>query len=464
MEHAIHFLERLRRANDEQTKLALELYNDSERVRFVLERASLPDEAERVAISIDSKDQGPLIVVTRQGKFVTCLGSGMSCDLPLIGFERLHVLLAKLIEQRGRWEMAEDLFGDTSPAKIFHTLTRRADMVSREEFQAASVLAPAIKFELASKVIDCYTCCDKIYFALKSLKRPRKRDIPSLRTYWQNLWLMSTLMPMYSIDGIRGLEEFFQIAGLDKTPWSWPLVRQNERALIFRAAWSIGRLGKPLLKGYKRRYRTAGSPLIWFDSLMGLLILGVRYPKCKAEIRKTLRNTEEFGPAVKLFIAELPKKWTNTVATILHSPDRAYEAWAEAQQKNYQEFAPLYHQPSTYCFESPADVPEDLAFTLMTNIPGGVVDDPIFCADALGFIPWLARVEADQLFMPHEFMEANRYELRPESVLETIGRRNKVYGAEEPFKRFREKLGRNDPCSCGSGRKYKQCCLGKKKA
>jgi hypothetical protein len=26
-----------------------------------------------------------------------------------------------------------------------------------------------------------------------------------------------------------------------------------------------------------------------------------------------------------------------------------------------------------------------------------------------------------------------------------------------------EKIGRNDPCSCGSGKKYKACCLGKQK-
>ncbi|MBI9086513.1 MAG: SEC-C domain-containing protein [Desulfobacterales bacterium] len=24
------------------------------------------------------------------------------------------------------------------------------------------------------------------------------------------------------------------------------------------------------------------------------------------------------------------------------------------------------------------------------------------------------------------------------------------------------KIGRNDPCPCGSGKKYKKCCLGKK--
>ena len=27
----------------------------------------------------------------------------------------------------------------------------------------------------------------------------------------------------------------------------------------------------------------------------------------------------------------------------------------------------------------------------------------------------------------------------------------------QPFRRFGEKLGRNDPCPCGSGKKYKQC-------
>ncbi|HUN91234.1 MAG TPA: preprotein translocase subunit SecA [Burkholderiaceae bacterium] len=30
-------------------------------------------------------------------------------------------------------------------------------------------------------------------------------------------------------------------------------------------------------------------------------------------------------------------------------------------------------------------------------------------------------------------------------------------GAAQPFKRFGEKIGRNDPCPCGSGKKYKQC-------
>jgi SEC-C motif-containing protein len=32
-----------------------------------------------------------------------------------------------------------------------------------------------------------------------------------------------------------------------------------------------------------------------------------------------------------------------------------------------------------------------------------------------------------------------------------------IHGAE-PVKRLEPKIGRNDPCSCGSGKKYKKCC------
>lgn len=35
------------------------------------------------------------------------------------------------------------------------------------------------------------------------------------------------------------------------------------------------------------------------------------------------------------------------------------------------------------------------------------------------------------------------------------------YYFEEPYVRQEPKTGRNDPCPCGSGKKYKKCCLGK---
>jgi len=32
-------------------------------------------------------------------------------------------------------------------------------------------------------------------------------------------------------------------------------------------------------------------------------------------------------------------------------------------------------------------------------------------------------------------------------------------GPQEPYVRAARKVGRNDPCPCGSGKKHKRCCL-----
>jgi hypothetical protein len=41
---------------------------------------------------------------------------------------------------------------------------------------------------------------------------------------------------------------------------------------------------------------------------------------------------------------------------------------------------------------------------------------------------------------------------------------NQPVPAPEPVRRTAPKLGRNDPCRCGSGKKFKKCCLGKQEA
>jgi uncharacterized protein len=43
-------------------------------------------------------------------------------------------------------------------------------------------------------------------------------------------------------------------------------------------------------------------------------------------------------------------------------------------------------------------------------------------------------------------------------------RRAEAHEATAPYQRGVPKIGRNDPCPCGSGRKYKQCCAGKNPA
>lgn len=61
-----------------------------------------------------------------------------------------------------------------------------------------------------------------------------------------------------------------------------------------------------------------------------------------------------------------------------------------------------------------------------------------------------------------QYVGGGRYfELYPEEKIRSFGR--VVYESDElqPYVREEKKIGRNDPCPCGSGRKYKHCCIKK---
>jgi preprotein translocase subunit SecA len=46
---------------------------------------------------------------------------------------------------------------------------------------------------------------------------------------------------------------------------------------------------------------------------------------------------------------------------------------------------------------------------------------------------------------------------RPQRVVLSHGSENAAVGPIAPLRREGEKVGRNDPCPCGSGKKYKRC-------
>lgn len=74
-------------------------------------------------------------------------------------------------------------------------------------------------------------------------------------------------------------------------------------------------------------------------------------------------------------------------------------------------------------------------------------ETPALCA------AFLAKLEEEGRLGGGRLLAAYVRALR-EPFLERAG------GKPKPFERAGSKLGRNDPCPCGSGKKYKKCCMG----
>lgn len=69
---------------------------------------------------------------------------------------------------------------------------------------------------------------------------------------------------------------------------------------------------------------------------------------------------------------------------------------------------------------------------------------------------------AKELSRETKAVKTRLLEVKRESA--ALGFEIPIDGLEEPVKRSQPKAGRNDPCPCGSGKKYKKCCLKKEES
>src|SRR5262249_46693367 len=143
MGHAHHFLSRLDRLARQHVELALSLYRDDERLRYVLEEAHVPEGAERVALSLDDPREGPFVLVTRTGHFVTCLSRGMRHDLPIVTRAELDAISVKHTVFQERDAVRARLTGpDGEAGFILSRILDSGPFLAREEFQALAALHP----------------------------------------------------------------------------------------------------------------------------------------------------------------------------------------------------------------------------------------------------------------------------------------------------------------------------------
>jgi hypothetical protein len=467
---AIHFLKRLKRASDEEAEQALWLYHHPEVLRFVLGEVRLPSELERVAVSLHEKDQGPYLVTSREGGFITCLSRGMAIsELHLLPYGQLQGLIARYQQVQERTELARELVGPGNELeKLMKRLMTKGEGLSREEMLALSVMQPAIKAALLPILLDTLTRTYDLAETLLKRKRLKAQDRDSLRTYYWGFHAIGHLSVLIGMNGPRGLEwSFSQEKARNIINCLQLVIIMGNVGLIMRVLYLVGMMGKLLIREFKKMvlHPELGSELLF--GVLGLVVIGLRNKKLYPQALKTFKALDRAAksyPELVIDYTELlmPPESLPLCLYRFNDPESYYKHLVQLSQNLFwQEFLEEPHPdyPSKYKFDRIEDVREDMALVNFSLYNVSFRNVPRDLFHVIGSLPWVARCKAEDFFWPGDFCQHVFGKWVPEKSLSLLNEGKSLYHKKTPIRKEEREPGRNDPCPCGSGKKYKRCCL-----
>jgi hypothetical protein len=465
--HAHHFLERLERVEREDLEFLLFLYRDHDALKYILGHVNLPEGAPRVALSVRDPKDGPFAIVTRDAKFVTCLGYGMRHNTFVIPRPQIDALLAKVSEKRERHEIAmRDMGPEEEEGDLLQRTFIRGRRFAREDFQAVSAfeamlgLTPfLVMVEIGSDLVPMRAALAHGAFKVQvkgtTIKPLQKQDDLE--------WAVAHLMVLTGAAEHRNLEGLLDIAKKTKASPTYFCTVQSGLTWTLRAAWAAARLGKAVLPVYKEALAAAGEWNQILDAAFGLAAIGIRHSALLAEVKGALAAIKApEGIATELTKAKTPDLLQIGRALAAHMALAGIDQIDTAPDviRNVgREFCVVYGaslpEGHPLRFEKPEDVPDELAKVAVLSFPSGAGDESSMNLMSAA-LPVAARAAPEDFYFPRDVMRAWFGPWSPDEQLERL----KQYATAHPKKgpvRTESKIGRNDPCTCGSGKKWKKC-------
>ncbi len=463
MGHAVHFLQRIERLSPAQADLALTLYREPDLVSHVLRRVRLPDGAERVALALEDAPGSPHVIVTRDGRFVTCLAAGMSVSgCPVVSRPQIDHASEKIEAMR-----ATLAGGHSETRRLCRRLLQRGSGFSREDFSALAALMPILGKELVAMALDICEYLtrfhDRYHRHLYRKITPAARD--ELQHHWASSWALGHLAAICGerADDVQALPgngvHLFQssvrvmMAGV---------MLSNITPIVMRGVWAMARAGRPLLADAREHLETAGALGESLVAGMALTAIGMRHRRAHAEVSKVLARhrrgleTDETADPARAASKEL---------MLLLEQQLADPAQQESLRQDHRSIGArafvkyTAHLPegTPLRYARPEDVPDDLALPALMHLHNELTADGKAMVLALIMLPWLATVSGPAMYLPGQILEQCKSLFDPEDLAQRL-RKYHYARAGAPAARAPARPGRNEPCSCGSGKKYKRCC------
>ncbi len=461
--HAEHFLTRIDRLNTPQAELALALYRDDELLKFVLGLANVPASVDRVAIALGESDTGPYVIVTRDGKFVTCLAEGMrlQADQVLISRRKLEHLSGKVEALRG-------LFEDARAGKrrrcdeLLLRVGQVGHKVTQSEFDDLVVLNPFLGHLYVAALLRVQQTVDDTFMQLRLVKRIGKKFDPLLEVYWKNMWAMSHFMMLIGTDP-QFLQQLFEIseargeehARESRTifllsPWMTGLM-----PWALRGAWLAAQLPKSFLKPCKVGFTAAKRRSALYTHGIGLAAIGHRHQRYRAEVVKFFQSAES---RCIFEIQELPHHLCKALVTpFAEGGDEIFGKMVELECDTVMEDLATRYAPNPATHAYMVNLPHAAKRALMLGLPLPIMQGEDNTLRTFTYLPIVAKMQARDFYLP----DRERDMLVSQGYTHRTGMAFIAPRIEDnrsvPF-RAAVVPGRNDPCACGSGKKFKRCC------
>lgn len=449
MGHDTHFLSRLERLDHRSLDLALGLYRDPLAVKFVLSTVELPDDGSRVALALTDAPDPPHIVVARDGGFVTCLGPGMSVGrLPLIG----RAAIDAAFEDSARVGRADArILMRGGLVELIERVLTAGHRLAREDFEAAALMAPLIQpvFLDAIQRTSDYMFGVQRAMSLRRLRRTDRQTIETLRRYAIAVESVRHVILVSIPAGALMLHSGTPAAGV-AAMGDFGTFTGDLGGIAGAACFAAG-IGPGMLPGYAERWREADDVLTLIAPLTGLIALAVRHPETRAEVVEILGERQ--APVFHDFDAALAGGFADVTVTLL-TDAAEFEAAADDLRLGVVEAI------ADQCGMEPDAVPDLLVNGLLANLQLQWMGDHIGISRLPAVAAWAARLEPSDLYLPAEHLSAIRTGTGVEGTRRALAGVVRWEGRHVPVVRDAPKVGRNDPCPCGSGRKYKRCCIG----
>lgn len=340
---------------------------------------------------------------------------------------------------------------------------------AKEDLNLIAPLQPLLVYEI---FLEIFEGSRRVTFASQVLSRKhakRKIDDKTAKLFWDEMFCVSHNIVLFGLNGTRGLEPILESSkdldalwnALNATMW------MNTFHHASRVIWLLGRLEGKLRKKYEQALWKPESEMEWLLGLFGTAIsMMKRGTDVDTKVRmleRLHRKIHKYAPPVTGWIVNyLEEEFFKRLIFVLADREHALKDFCIPQmQASLLEVLQILPAPSPYNFDKPEEIPPTLALSNTLSNASEFMNKSRALSSLVTVLPTLVDLEAEDIYPPKSLVDLLTPPWDREYTHIILERETELW--KTPAAKTSKTVGRNAPCPCGSGLKYKKCCLGKGK-